>query len=138
MDYDEIEVGDILLMHCGICKPPKNKYFIVAVIEPEPVLLFVNSELNNYVRNNSHLYPCHISIKNTEEDFLSHDSWVNCCEAFHDFNIDDIERDLKYGGKHCGSLTQMGISHIIDGITKSPVMKRKTKTRIIASLSSAL
>ena len=51
MDYDEIEIGDILLMHCDICKPPKNKYFIVAVIEPEPVLLFVNSELNNYVRN---------------------------------------------------------------------------------------
>ena len=48
-----------------------------------------------------------------------------------------IERDLKYGGKYCGSLTNDGINNIIKGIQDSPVIKRKTKNRILESLASA-
>jgi len=134
MYYDELEIGDVLLLYCGHCTPPKPKYFIITVIEPEPILLFINSKLNNFIQNNPYLHPCHISIKYLEQNFLSHDSWVNCCEPCLEFSITDIERDLKYGGKHCGSLSNKGISNIIDGVKDSPVMKRKLKHRILNSL----
>lgn len=135
MDYDDIKVGNVLHLHCEHCTPPKLKYFIVVTTDPAPILLFINSELNNYVSNNVHLHPCHISIKEYEHVFLHHDSWVNCCEPCLAYSIDSIERDLKYGGRYCGSLSTDGIASIIMGIKNSPVIKRKTKKRILESLS---
>lgn len=134
MDYDDIEVGDVLYLYCGHCTPPKLKYFVVVTVIPEPILLFINSELNSYVNTHSYLLPCHILIERSDNNFLKRDSWVNCCEPCHEFTIDNIERDLKYGGKCCGSLTRNGILNIIAGVKSSPVMKRKIKKRILESL----
>lgn len=134
MDYDDIEVGFILHLHCEHCTPPKLKYFVVVITDPAPVLLFVNSELNSYVNTHPQLLPCNVLIKENENRFLKHDSWVNCCEPCQIFTIDDIERDLRYGGKYCGSLASETLNSIISGVDLSPVMKRKTKKKILASL----
>ena len=138
MDYDDIEVGFVLLMHCADCTPPKPKYFIVVSTDPEPILLIINSDLNSYVNTHSHLLDCNLQITKEENDFLKHDSWLNCCNSYQGFTIEDIERDLKYGGKYCGCLTNSILSKILTSVSNSQVMKRKTKARILNSINEKI
>lgn len=138
MDDYQVRIGDILFLRCGHCIPPKNKYFVVVSIEPSPILLFVNSKLNDYVKNNPSLYPYHTSIKQSEHTFLKYDSWVNCCDPCIEFNLDNIEQDMKYGGKLCGVLSNIATNSIFEGVKNNPLLKRKIKARILKSLEELL
>ena len=132
-DY-QVATGDILLLRCGHCTPPKNKYFVVVSIDPDPILLFINSKLNDFVKNNSNLYPYHTSIKESEHAFLKYDSWVDCCDPCIEFSFDGIEQDIKYGGEYCGVLSNTAAKIIFEGVQKNPLLKRKIKIKILHSL----
>ncbi len=134
-DY-QINIGDVLYLRCGHCNPPKNKFFIIASLEPEPILLFINSRLNDFVNNNPNLKPCHVLIEQSEHTFLQYDSWVNCCAPCFEFSLENIEQDMQYGGKHCGMLSNLAIDNILIGIKNSPTLEQKNKNRILASLTS--
>lgn len=132
----DFDIGDVLLMHCYECTPPKPKFFVIVADYPDPILLFINSELNEYVQRNAHLHACHVKVVQAEHNFLTHDSWINCCEVCLDFSYEDIERELKYGAKHCGSLSSTAFHMVIDGVEASPLLKRKIKKTVLASLRS--
>lgn len=132
---EEFEIADVLKLRCFFCKPePKDKYFVVVSVEPEPILLFINSELNPFVARNPNLTPCHIEINGDAHEFLTHDSWINCCEPCIEFTTEEIETDLKYGGENCGKITKDTVKNIVAGIERSKTIKRKTKALILSSL----
>lgn len=132
-DY-QVKTGDILFLRCGHCTPPKNKYFVVVSIDPDPILFFINSKLNDFVRNNLNLYPYHTSIKVSEHGFLKYDSWVDCCDPCIEFNFDGIEQDMKYGGEFCGVLSNTAANCIFESVKANPLLKRKIKTKVLDAL----
>lgn len=134
MEFEDIIVGDVLALHCQHITPPKVKYLIIAATEPDPIFLYINSNLTVYADTNPSLQECHIKIFEIDHSFLKRDSWVNCCKPCHEFTVEDIERDLKYGGRHLGSLSETAVSSVIEGIKNSRTVKKKIKTLILDSL----
>ena len=135
-DY-QVSIGDVLHLLCSHCEPQKPKFFVVVSVEPKPVLLIINSERNNFVKNSKKIKQCHISIKQETHKFLKYDSWVDCCEH-HEIDLEDIERDMKYGGKLCGKLSNEAVKDISNGVKSSPVLERRKKRQILESLYSLI
>ena len=132
---ESISVCDVLYLRCFYCNPPKDKFYVVVALDPRPLLLIVNSKLNNYVLSNENLISCNKKISlNGHEGFLRYDSWIDCCNVVEDFPMEDIETQLKFGAINHGKITKETQQDIITGVSNSPVMKRKLKNIILQSL----
>lgn len=139
MDDYRLQVGVVIHAYCHNCKPAKDKYFVIARVLPKPILLFINSKMNAYVEKRPHLHDCHVVITSDHYRFLRHDSLIACCEPYHAFQYDDLLTTLKYDSKaYCGVLTDDDLLKVIEAVTKSPVMVKRDKKRILEALNQRL
>lgn len=75
-----IRKGSIIKCLLNCVKPPKEKYFVVLGIFNEKVgFVFINSEINQSVNHSQELKSLHLLIKTEQYPFLSHNSYVDCC-----------------------------------------------------------
>lgn len=44
----QVAVGDVFYLHCGLCNPPKPKFFVVAQVVPVLRMFLINSVLSAY------------------------------------------------------------------------------------------
>ncbi|WP_116809181.1 hypothetical protein [Steroidobacter cummioxidans] len=71
--------GLVLYLWFPITKPtPKKKFAVLGPIEPKPMLLFIDSDINPYVNNTDDLRAHHIVMDVLNHCFLEYDSWVDC------------------------------------------------------------
>ncbi len=90
--------GRVLLLYCDFTIPPKDKFLVLACIEPEPLFLVINSQLSEFIRKREWLLQCQVSIKHEDHPFLKHHSYIDCTSA-HKVTSRDIyeqlEKDIK-------------------------------------------
>jgi len=85
--------GRIYYLHCTFTRPRKNKFVLVACVDPEPVVLLINSRVNEFVQRRPPLARCQVAIDEASHGFLRHDSFIDCSAAFP-MDFVEIERQV--------------------------------------------
>lgn len=124
----------IVRLYCQFTTPPKNKYFLIVKIEPQPLLFMVNSRIHPYVRSRASLNQCQARLKANQNLFLTHDSYVDCREVCRNFSLNDIvtqvETDMR---RFKGFISTESQEQVIAAIKISPVLEQKYKNEIISN-----
>lgn len=118
----EYQICNVLHYYCYVAS--KNKFHVVVCKEPELLTVLINSHLNNFIINNPNLMACNTLIKKDDHSFLSHDSYVCCCDVFagprSGDNVDIV-----------GGITTATWGRILDAVANSPTMSRRHKGWIL-------
>jgi len=109
---------------CRHTKPsPKDKFVLIAYIDPSPYGFLINSKINNYIQNRDYLLCCEAEIIASEHDFLNYNSYVDCTAAFP-FNAGELISSR-------GFLSDAGQAEVIKAVGLCPVLERIHKNRIL-------
>lgn len=130
---NHLRVGAVLHKHCDFTTPPKDKFLVVASLEPRLLVLLINSEINQfYVQQR--LDHFHVPIPKAEHDFLTHDSYTNCVEAHTAFDCSQIKQEVidNYTKVFKGWLTDECLEAVYHAV-KGNIMIRKGHQREIMS-----
>lgn len=105
--HDLFIPGTVFYLLCDFTTPPKEKFLLLAGMNPEPLFFVINSEVNDYIQGRAELLDCQVPLKRHDHSFLPHDSWVSCEKLLHPFTVEEIERQIKYRiGRAKGSINQ--------------------------------
>lgn len=75
--------GLVLYLDCDFIKKPiRDKYILVACVNPVHLYLVINTDPPPFTRQVAELLACQILISGADHPFLEHDSHVNCLEAY--------------------------------------------------------
>lgn len=80
-----LQKGSVIKMHVDDTTPPKVKRFIIIGITKDEVTLgavYINSEINPNIFRNKSLRDLHLPLVAEGNDFLDHDSFVDCSKIF--------------------------------------------------------
>ncbi len=125
----------IIRLYCEFTTPPKNKYFLIVKIEPQPLLFMVNSRIHPYVRSRAYLNQCQARLKANQNLFLTHDSYVDCREVCTKFSLNDILTQVQTDMRRIkGFISTESQEQVIAAIKISPVLEQKYKNEIVANL----
>jgi hypothetical protein len=108
---------------CYYAKPnPKDKFVLIAYIDPSPHGFFINSKINNYISKRPYLLSCEAKILSNQHNFLDHDSFVDCREIFR-FNDSELTDSR-------GLLSADGQAEVKKAVVLCPVLEQINKSRI--------
>jgi hypothetical protein len=134
-----LRVGSVIHKYCDFTTPPKNKYMLVASVEPKFMVLMINSRVNqHYVTLGQDVF--HVKICKAEHEFLAHDSHANCIEAHSAFDLSDIRQELfdNYTQLHKGWITDSCLEEVYIAVRDNIVMRTSYKKAIMHSIESKL
>ena len=120
--------GKILYLFCHFTNPPKDKYLVLASVDPRPLVLVTNSAIHPFIRRNPHLLQCQVRLKAAEYAFLSHDSFVDCSRVYW-FDSKEISAQLLVDANRVkgelSAASRAKITHAVQSAsTLSPLHKR--------------
>ncbi|CAD5949645.1 hypothetical protein [Planktothrix agardhii] len=102
---------------------PKDKFVLIAYIEPSFYGFLINSKINKYLKNRPYLLCCEAEIIAIEHDFLDYNSYVDCREAFP-FKADELIISK-------GFLSAAGQAEVIKAVGLCPVLEPEHKNIIL-------
>jgi hypothetical protein len=92
---EKLQPGRVVYLFCEFTAPrPKDKYLLLACVDPLPLFFVINSEVSDFIKERAHLHRCQVRLDVASHDFLDHDSSIACHEAKSEFSIEDINRQL--------------------------------------------
>jgi len=112
-----------LIYNCRHTKPPKNKYSVIFNFPVGFYGFLINSEIHPFIQKRNHLLPCIADIFCKTNNFLQHDSFIDCREMF-DFDAGEIKL---YKGEVCEQTKQ----NIIKAVTACPALELKYKNHLL-------
>ena len=59
---------------------PKHKFAVLGCIEPKPLMLFIDTDINPYINNNDVRRAHHLVVAVADHAFLDYDSWLDCSD----------------------------------------------------------
>jgi hypothetical protein len=128
--------GLVIKLFCHFTIPPKEKRLLVVSISPEPLLLVINSEINEYKQKRPHLRQQQVCLRQSENDFLDHDSYLDCSRVRDDFSEAEIERVITRDlTRILGTINMNAIAEILTVVDDSVTLERRHKDRIVSDLS---
>lgn len=134
----QLTVGRVLKLFCKFTKPPKEKYLVVANVQPYPILFLINSEINAFIKARPHLLQCQVQIDAASHSFLDHHSYIDCTQANH-FTMLDMESQIVQDmGRIKDCLSSEVIKTIISAVEDSKTLERKHKRWILNALNGVL
>jgi len=85
----EVVPGDVFLLQCTLCNPPKPKYFVVAQADPLRLFL-INSELTSFALGKPAIVAASPMIRAATNPFLVYDSYVACDHLSHEYSLEAL------------------------------------------------
>ena len=132
--HTRLTPGRVILLHCNFTTPPKDKFLVIAAVEPEPLFLIINSTVNEYIRKREDLSRCQVEIGHEEHTFLKHHSFIDCTQT-HKVALRDVyeqlERDIGRLKDNIGTPVR---EQIIAAVKSAKTLSPKHKTDIVSSL----
>ena len=95
---------NILYLSCPFTTPPKEKFTIVAAAGERPLLILINTRINQFIQRHPHLRRCQVKLLASDYNIFQVDSFAHCADIKDDFSeqeiIDQIMGDtLRVRGK---------------------------------------
>jgi hypothetical protein len=129
--------GRFIYLFCPFTTPPKNKYFLVASINPLVLLFIVNTSVNPFIQNNPKLLEAQLLLKQSDYSFLNHDSYLDCHQIIDRFTLEEIKGilfdDLSRIKGFLGLVTR---DEIVKILNKNMTLTLEQRVNIINSLSA--
>ncbi len=128
--------GRVILLHCDFTRPhPKDKFLLVASLDPDPLFFVINSKLTDFIRRNEHLIRCQVAVDHKTHPFLQHESYINCTEAY-EIGMDEIYRQLEADVNRIKSdITDSVRTQILAAVKLSKTLSPKHKSDILSALN---
>lgn len=118
------------VLHSAMCrhaKPnPKNKFVVIAYMNPTPHGFFINSIINQYIKKRSYLLACEAKILSSQHHFLKYDSYVDCRDIFPFSPGEFSPRESR------GMLSEDAINAVKEAIYQCPVLEGIHKKRVFS------
>lgn len=86
--------GRILHLHCTFTTPPKNKFLVLASVEPTSLMFVINSQISHWLETRPDLRDRQVTIRQTDHLYLHRDSFLNCTEVIQQISREEIEAQL--------------------------------------------
>ena len=90
-----------------------EKFLIVAGVDNDKILVcsvMINSHINQYILKRPKMLACQLELKESDYDFLTHDSYVNCAQPikanFEHFTNEELKMLTDTGLEHLTCSTQ--------------------------------
>lgn len=85
-----LSIGQVLSLRCLLCNPPKQKLFVIALLDPLRLFL-INSEPSPFQSSSPKQMAALAPILVAEHPkFLTHDSFVACTQISSEYSADQI------------------------------------------------
>ena len=128
--------GTVIYLWCEFTKPAKEKYIVIACVEPL-LLLIVNSSMRAFIQNTPSLRKCQVRMDACDYGFLQHDSFLDRSEVIAGIKLEDIIGQLgDQTGRIKGVLERSTIQHIMDAVRTAKTISSAHKTAIEEALGS--
>lgn len=82
--------GDVFHLRCKLCNPPKNKFFVVALVDPLKLFL-INSDATDFQKGVPAIMATQAQIFVSEHAFLKYDSLISCDQVSHEYSRDQLQ-----------------------------------------------
>lgn len=127
--------GRVFYLFCDFTTPPKDKYLLLACVEPKPLFFVINSGIHDYIKKRPELLHCQVCITASEHDFLNHNSYVNCIGVIDSFHIKDVEQQvLKSLDRIKGMINTAAKEQVISAVKGTQTINKLYKDWIIKGL----
>jgi len=127
--------GDVIRLYFQTTKPPKFKRCVVACLSPSPILLLINSEINDFVINSDDLKSLQIMIDTATHKFMDWDSWIDCSQLFG-YPKDWLDAAIANNPlQHLGTISEAIRQDIIDAVRETRIHSPKKKAQILDGLT---
>jgi hypothetical protein len=134
-------LGDVLYLRCKNCNPPKQKFFVVARVDPLWMFL-INSERTGFAASRPYHVDATPSILSAEHpEFLDHDSFIGCDQVWFEYanEHEQLLGMLKSDGKIlAGRLHANAMRAVLAALTTNKLIKRKYLNELIPIWQSAV
>ena len=134
-----LKPGAVIRVHCEFTSPPKIKYLAVVCTAPFLVLT-INSQVNEFVKARPQLLACQVLLEENNHDFLDHDSWAHCVEAYDAILLEDVVDLATQDPADVirGELNKSSLEEVLLACKASPSMVRQHKTLIAEALEEVI
>ncbi len=126
----------VIKLFCHTTRRPKEKRLVIASINPELLLFVINTDIPRFKEKTPHLKRQQISLKvKDNQEFLDHDSWLDCSEAFREFNIGEVKEILLNDtSRILGKLSDEIISQVMDVVSESETLEQRHINAILSDI----
>lgn len=137
---DKLVPGNVIYWFCDFVTPHKNKYLVIACVEPDLLVLIINSEIHQYIQNRPELLACQVDVPQIDHSFLDWDSVVCCVDAKDAIKLNDLKEAItsRYTEVFKGRLQDYCIRGVIEAVGNSPTISKGNKRMIIEALNQSM
>jgi len=126
----------VIKLFCRTTTPPKEKRLVIASINPELLIFIINSEIPRFYEKKPYLKNQQIPLTKQKENFLDHDSWLDCSEVFREFNIQKVKEILLADtSRVLGRLSDEVIAQLMDVVSESETLEQRHINQIISDIA---
>jgi hypothetical protein len=128
-----LSAGDIVFLYVPSLKNPKEKFAVVACVQPRPILLLISTELTEFKQIRLALRAEQIVVKADDHPCLKYDSWLDCTEphCYDELCTECDERPEIIVGHISPALR----AEIVTVVTASKTLTRRNKASILAAIN---
>ena len=136
---NNLRVGAVIYKFCDFTTPPKEKFMVVASLDPNLLVLMINSNINQFYVQQG-LDHFHVPVPVADHEFLTHDSYTNCIEAHTAFDCSQIKQEVidDYVNVFKGWLTDDCLELVYHAVKVNNMIRRGHQKEIIASIEQQL
>lgn len=124
-----IHRGSVLIKcHPGNINHPKM--FVVMGVSEDSLIgfFFINSDINTHVINKPAQQELQYLIKESDYDFLDHDSYI-CASSLKHALLTDVENDFPSGEvRHIGVLNENDLNVLLEKLNNSSIYSARVKS----------
>lgn len=124
---DSIVPGTVLRLSFSFLQGgPKDKFCVLACLEPKPRLLLISTEPSQLKRDNPQLWACQVIVDAANHSsFLKYDSHIDCTDPYG-FVPEELEKQLANDSSRVvGTLSNKVLRAVRIAIQNSPTIPQK-------------
>jgi hypothetical protein len=131
--------GSVLYLYCPFTHPPKDKFLLVACVEPILNLFVINSEIPDFVQKRPHLKRCQVKMDVASHPFLTHDSYIDCKDAIISITREHAEEQIyNEMNRLKGNIKEPVKEKVIAAIKSCEKLKPQNVTWILAAFENLM
>ncbi len=128
----QIEPGSVFRIHVDTTTPPKVKRLVVLAISGDNICvgyLFINSQINPNYFSTARLRALHISLLASEQDYLDHDSYLDCSDI-KNMNFNELKDIISQNPQqYIGKLSNTDIETAKNIVKNAPTISKTQKEK---------
>lgn len=130
-----LKPSSVIKLFCRTTHPPKEKRLVIVSLTPELIFLVINTDVPRFYQNKPYLKHQQIKLESGKENFIDHDSWLDCSKIFQEFDVDDVREILLNDiSRILGNLSNDLILNVMDVVVESETLEQKYINAILSDI----